>query len=107
MDGNQRYEVPKWAIFSLNILGSIFSAWLAMWSAIDFREQLGDSRLNFLGIFILKLIFSRIMDYIHTLAIWTGNYLADQWKTETLVSDDMVGALVNVRLPTDDPDKVF
>lgn len=42
------------------------------------------------------------MGYMHTLAVDGGTLLAKAWGTETLVADGLVGAMVNVRLPTND-----
>lgn len=40
------------------------------------------------------------MNYIHNLAVDGGNLLASAWGTETLVPDHMIGAMVNVRIPS-------
>eukprot|EP00747_Dinoflagellata_sp_TGD_P012530 gnl/TRDRNA2_/TRDRNA2_121755_c0_seq1.p1 gnl/TRDRNA2_/TRDRNA2_121755_c0~~gnl/TRDRNA2_/TRDRNA2_121755_c0_seq1.p1 ORF type:complete len:116 (+),score=19.95 gnl/TRDRNA2_/TRDRNA2_121755_c0_seq1:1-348(+) len=39
------------------------------------------------------------MSYTHELASKGGQVLAEAWGTEKLVEDDMIGAMVNVRLP--------
>jgi len=65
-----------------------YSAQLAMWSALDWREAVGGDQ--------------KIMSYMHNLAVWTGHTLSEMWNTNTLVGDDMTPAMTNVRLPTDD-----
>lgn len=64
-----------------------FSSYLAMADALDFRASLGDGD---------------IIDYMHSLAVQGGQLLARAWGTELLVPEDMIAAMVNVRLPTDD-----
>jgi len=41
-----------------------------------------------------------IMDYMHKLASQGGDLLAALWNTEKLVDDSMIGAMVNVRVPS-------
>jgi hercynylcysteine S-oxide lyase len=62
------------------------SQYLAMATALDFRESIGGDRA--------------IMDYIHTLAVSGGKVLAEMWKTEVLFDETMVGGMVDVRVPT-------
>ncbi|MGZ4699948.1 MAG: aminotransferase class V-fold PLP-dependent enzyme [Ilumatobacteraceae bacterium] len=40
-----------------------------------------------------------IYRYNHELAWWTGQYLADRWGTRFTTPEEMIGAMVNVRLP--------
>jgi len=65
-----------------------YTPYLSMSSALDFRSSLGDRA---------------IMDYIHNLAVNGGDVLASRWNTGVLVENDMVPAMVNVRLPTNAP----
>eukprot|EP00930_Biecheleria_cincta_P008301 TRINITY_DN109717_c0_g1_i1.p1 TRINITY_DN109717_c0_g1~~TRINITY_DN109717_c0_g1_i1.p1 ORF type:complete len:454 (-),score=68.32 TRINITY_DN109717_c0_g1_i1:258-1586(-) len=63
-----------------------YSPFLAMGAALDFREQvLGGEEA--------------IMSYMHELAAKGGELLASTWRTEKLVHDEFIGAMVNVRLP--------
>jgi isopenicillin-N epimerase len=41
-----------------------------------------------------------IYRYNHDLAWWSGRYLADRWDTSFATPEEMIGAMVNVRLPT-------
>jgi hypothetical protein len=61
-----------------------FAPYLSIPAAFDFREKLGESA---------------IMNYMHSLAVQSGQVLSSAWGTETLVDDSMIGAMVNVRLP--------
>ncbi|MEY2445126.1 MAG: isopenicillin-N epimerase, partial [Ilumatobacteraceae bacterium] len=36
----------------------------------------------------------------HDLAWWAGQYLADRWGTRFTTPEQMIGSMVNVRLPT-------
>ena len=53
-----------------------------------------------------------IYRYNHELAWWAGQYLADRWGTRFTTPEEMVGSMVNVRLPaelgstTDDAERV-
>jgi isopenicillin-N epimerase len=40
-----------------------------------------------------------IYRYNHELAWWTGQYLADRWGTRFTTPEEMIGSMVNVRLP--------
>ncbi len=40
-----------------------------------------------------------IYRYNHDLAWWAGQYLADRWGTRFTTPEEMIGAMVNVRLP--------
>ncbi|MEO8264597.1 MAG: aminotransferase class V-fold PLP-dependent enzyme [Ilumatobacteraceae bacterium] len=40
-----------------------------------------------------------IYRYNHELAWWTGQYLADRWGTRFATPEEMIGSMVNVRLP--------
>jgi selenocysteine lyase/cysteine desulfurase len=62
-----------------------YTPWLGMADAIAWRNSLGDAA---------------IIEYMHTLAVQGGNVMAAAWGTEKLVDDSMIGAMVNVRLPT-------
>ncbi|MEY2583012.1 MAG: isopenicillin-N epimerase [Ilumatobacteraceae bacterium] len=42
---------------------------------------------------------SAIHRYNHELAWWAGQYLADRWGTRFSTPEEMIGAMVNVRLP--------
>ncbi len=42
-----------------------------------------------------------IYRYNHELAWWSGQYLADRWGTRFTTPEEMVGSMVNVRLPAD------
>ena len=64
-----------------------FAPFLSIPDALAFRAELGEEAL---------------MNYMHQLAVSGGNVLAQTWHTETLVSDDMIGAMVDVRLPLAD-----
>lgn len=35
--------------------------------------------------------------------MWAGHYLAAQWNTQVLVTDALVGCMVNIQLPITDP----
>ena len=37
----------------------------------------------------------------HELAWWAGQYLADRWGTRFATPEEMIGSMVNVRLPVD------
>ena len=37
----------------------------------------------------------------HDLAWWAGQYLADRWGTRFTTPEEMIGSMVNVRLPAD------
>jgi len=64
---------------------SDYSSYLCFPTALEFRTQLGDKA---------------IMDYMHNLASEGGSLLAQLWNTEKLVDDSMIGAMVNVRVPS-------
>jgi hypothetical protein len=66
-----------------------YAPFLSFPNALAWRDQFGGD--------------ANIMNYIHQLAITGGNILINAWGTEKLVSDDMIGAMVNVRLPVADP----
>jgi isopenicillin-N epimerase len=42
-----------------------------------------------------------IYRYNHDLAWWAGQYLADRWDTRFTTPEDMIGSMVNVRLPAE------
>lgn len=42
---------------------------------------------------------SAIYRYNHELAWWAGQYLADRWGTRFTTPEEMIGSMVNVRLP--------
>lgn len=62
-----------------------YSSYLAMADAIAFRAGLGEDS---------------ILSYMRTLAVEGGRVLAERWGTDKLVDDSLIGAMVNVRLPT-------
>lgn len=62
-----------------------FSSYLAIQAALDFRASFGDSE---------------IMEYMHDLAVKGGDELVQIWGTEKLVPDELIGAMVNVRVPS-------
>ena len=64
------------------------SAHLAAPFAIEMMHELGGDD----GV-------SAIYRYNHELASWTGQYLADRWGTRFHTAEEMIGAMVNVRLP--------
>jgi isopenicillin-N epimerase len=41
-----------------------------------------------------------IYRYNHELAWWAGQYLADRWATRFATPEEMIGSMVNVRVPT-------
>jgi hercynylcysteine S-oxide lyase len=49
---------------------------------------------------IVGVCVQRIMGYMHDLAVRGGLLLAEAWGTELLVGEDMLGGMVNVRLPS-------
>jgi len=59
---------------------------LCFGEAFNFRERFGDKQ---------------IMEYIHKLAVEGGDLLARLWGTDLLVPHNMIGAMVNVRVPSD------
>lgn len=63
-----------------------YSPFLAVEDALQFRADLGESA---------------IVEYLHSLAVDGGHLLASRWGTEMLLPPDMIAAMVNVRLPTD------
>ena len=65
---------------------SSYSPYLAMADALDFRQSLGGE--------------SAIFNYMHELAVRGGAKLAEIFGTEVLNGNDMVGAMVDVRVPT-------
>ena len=42
-----------------------------------------------------------IYRYNHELAWWAGQYLADRWDTRFTTPEEMIGSMVNVRLPAE------
>eukprot|EP00455_Lapot_gusevi_P050524 TRINITY_DN7334_c0_g11_i1.p1 TRINITY_DN7334_c0_g11~~TRINITY_DN7334_c0_g11_i1.p1 ORF type:complete len:216 (-),score=51.72 TRINITY_DN7334_c0_g11_i1:21-668(-) len=62
-----------------------YSSYLAFPAAFQFRQQLGDTA---------------IMQYIHNLAVKGGEILSSAWNTDTMMDSSLIGAMVNVRLPT-------
>jgi selenocysteine lyase/cysteine desulfurase len=62
-----------------------YTSYLCFPNALSFRTQFGDQA---------------IMDYMHKLASQGGDLLAALWNTEKLVDDSMIGAMVNVRVPS-------
>ena len=44
---------------------------------------------------------SAIYRYNHELAWWAGQYLADRWGTRFTTPEEMIGSMVNVRLPAE------
>jgi len=42
-----------------------------------------------------------IYRYNHDLAWWAGQYLADRWDTRFSTPEEMIGSMINVRLPAD------
>src|SRR5690606_4982850 len=72
----------------INCLGSSLphmpSSYLSFPAGIDFRATFGDEN---------------VMKYMHQLAVAGGHLLAHMWHTSLLVSDDMIGSMVNVQLP--------
>ena len=69
-----------------NTLSHARSAYLSFSEGLKFRESLGGDQA--------------IMSYMHNLAVSGGNHLAQRWNTDLLVDPSMIGAMVNVRLPT-------
>lgn len=69
-----------------------YSSYLSFTAAIYFRDTLMGGG-------------QRIMDYIHNLAVAGGELLVKKWGTEMLVPTTMIGAMVNVRLPTDSAER--
>jgi selenocysteine lyase/cysteine desulfurase len=63
-----------------------YSAYLSVSASLDFRTQVGGDEA--------------IMNYIHQLAVQGGNLLAKKWNTDLLIQEDMIAAMVNVRIPT-------
>jgi len=66
-----------------------YTAFCSVVEALNFREFVGGDE--------------RIFKYLHDLAVQAGHELAALWGTEVLADDSMVGSMVNVRLPTTDP----
>lgn len=62
-----------------------YSPYLSFDEALKFRSLFGDRE---------------IIDYMHQLAVNGANILAEAWGTEKLTSDDMIGAMANVMVPT-------
>jgi len=68
-----------------------YTSYCSIGAAMDFRNKLGDQD---------------IMNYNHELATWAGQYLSNYWNTSQLVlNTTMIGALVNIELPTKDDQK--
>jgi len=66
-----------------------YTSYMAFPTALQFRADFGDQA---------------IMDYMHNLASEGGTLLANLWGTEKLVDDSMIGAMVNVRIPSTNAD---
>jgi len=64
-----------------------YSSYLCFEEAFLFRNEFGDDTL---------------IKYIHNLAVEGGALLAQMWGTEKLIDDSMIGAMVNVRIPSTD-----
>jgi isopenicillin-N epimerase len=64
------------------------SAHLTAPFAIELLEQFGGDE----GV-------TAVYRYNHDLAWWAGRYLADRWGTPFTTPEEMIGAMVNVRLP--------
>lgn len=47
-----------------------------------------------------------MLSYCHNLAVMGGRALAEAWGTSLLVPEDMSGFMINVILPSTDPDAV-
>jgi selenocysteine lyase/cysteine desulfurase len=60
---------------------------LAMSNALAFRDSLGGD--------------AAILPYMHQLAVKGGDAMVEAWGTDKLVSDDVVAAMTNVRLPAE------
>lgn len=61
-----------------------YSARLAFEAALNFRGSVGSE--------------ADIMSYMHNLAVQGGALLASRWKTEVLLSPDLYGSMVTVRV---------
>eukprot|EP00698_Gefionella_okellyi_P008827 TRINITY_DN220_c0_g1_i1.p1 TRINITY_DN220_c0_g1~~TRINITY_DN220_c0_g1_i1.p1 ORF type:complete len:290 (+),score=71.31 TRINITY_DN220_c0_g1_i1:421-1290(+) len=64
-----------------------YTAYCSISNALQFRNWVGNDR---------------IFSYLRDTAVWGSNYLAQEWKTETMNPDSMTAAMMNVRFPTQD-----
>lgn len=63
-----------------------YTPWCAMGAALEFRSKALGGEEN-------------VRDYIHNLAWWAGQTLAERFQTEVLAPEEMTAAITNVRLP--------
>ena len=64
-----------------------YSNWLAFPAALDWRANYTQGE-------------EEVMDYIHSLAVSGGDLLAEAWNSSVLMPSELIGAMVNVELPT-------